>query len=205
MQSSGHDHPLKPSKLSDRSGATRSGRPDAYSGELLLAELRFGDLGSKLGHGGGKDVYAYGDDLAIGVLQEGKPRDAIAREIQELTKLEELGLPTVRTYGSITVDGRPAMVMDQYAQGSKDVVKTLGKPQVVGQSPFLNERSAADLKAIQDMMIAKKVKVDDLQFLIAKDGRVVIADPAQVHLNTAPSKANKQTIELLIQQAKKHR
>jgi hypothetical protein len=52
-------------------------------------------------------------------------------------------------------------------------------------------------------MIEKKVKIDDLQFLIGKDGRVVIADPLSVNVGVKPSPTNLRTIDKLIEAASK--
>lgn len=98
------------------------------------------------------------------------------------------------------------MVMRKYAQGSKDVVKLgrNGKMQIIGQSKLLNEKSISDLKQIQSILTSKKIKVDDLQFLIGKDGSVVIADPKDVDFNIGTSNTNKRTIELLIESVQKN-
>lgn len=52
-------------------------------------------------------------------------------------------------------------------------------------------------------MINSKIKVDDLQFLIGRDGRAVVADPLKVTVGVAPSPNNLRMIDLLIQQGKK--
>jgi hypothetical protein len=51
-------------------------------------------------------------------------------------------------------------------------------------------------------MVKNKIQVNDLQFLISNEGRVVVADPLAVNLNTLPSKNNLRMIDLLIQSAK---
>jgi filamentous hemagglutinin len=55
-----------------------------------------------------------------------------------------------------------------------------------------------------DTLIKKQIKVDDLQFLIGKDGSIVINDPLDVFLNQSPSKVNLDTIDYLIEVAKKN-
>ncbi|MCA4895767.1 MAG: hypothetical protein ING84_12260 [Cytophagales bacterium] len=50
-------------------------------------------------------------------------------------------------------------------------------------------------------MESKKIWVNDLQFLIAKDGRVVIADPLDVVIGKGMSDNNKRMIKLLIEVA----
>ena len=53
------------------------------------------------------------------------------------------------------------------------------------------------------MMFEKKVKVNDLQFLIGKDGKIVVADPLDVVVGEKPSASNIRMIDLLIKAAKK--
>ena len=94
------------------------------------------------------------------------------------------------------------MIFDRFAAGSKDVVQVVGpKPKIVGKSPFLNARSAADLRTILMKMQEIPVKIDDLQFLIASDGRVVIADPLAVAIGSKPNRKNIRMIQLLIEAA----
>lgn len=120
-----------------------------------------------------------------------------------LKKLDDAGLPTVNAKGPIDVDGRSALVFDKFAQGAKDVVKLeSGKVQIVGESPLLNQRSIDDLTAIRKTLVEKQIKVNDLQFLIGKDGREVIADPLDVVTGAKPSKKNLKMIDLLIKSAK---
>lgn len=46
----------------------------------------------------------------------------------------------------------------------------------VGFSPFLNARSTSDLRAIRQMIVKDSIEIYDLQFLIGRDGRSVVAD-----------------------------
>jgi hypothetical protein len=73
-----------------------------------------------------------------------------------------------------------------------------------GKVTNLNEQSIQELKSIKSTMIDKKIKVDDLQFLVDEKGHVKISDPAAVHTNTTPSTKNLKMIDLLIQQAQKN-
>lgn len=95
--------------------------------------------------------------------------------------------------------------MDKYAKGSKDIVALSDKKvQVVNgmDTRLLNENSIKDLENIKKTMVDKKIKIDDLQFLIKEDGHIVIADPLKVHLKTKPSNNNLKMINLLIEVAK---
>ena len=121
-----------------------------------------------------------------------------------LNKLNDLGIPTVNARG-VTVDGQPGMLMDQFAQGSKDIVALQnGKVRIVGDSPLLNAQSVTDLQNIRNTMVNNSIQINDLQFLISNEGRVVVADPLAVNLNKAPSNNNLRMIDLLIQSAKKN-
>jgi hypothetical protein len=148
-----------------------------------LPELKDIKLGKELGKGGNKIAYEVPgrEDLAIAVLKPGKSAASIDEEIGLLNTLKEQGLPTTEVMGTTTHNGQPAVVMKKYAQGSKDVVVVdNGKVRRVGDSGFLNEKSIQDLNKIKQIMELKKIKVNDLQFLIGKDGSVVIADPLNV-------------------------
>lgn len=164
--------------------------------------LKMTQLGSKLGDGGNKLVYAYGENQAVGVLKPQISSKAIDTEIAILKSIERYKLPTVNAQ-KILVDGKPAILMDRFAKGSKDIVKTVeGVVQIVGHSKLLNQQSINDLVKIKQIMIKSNVRIHDLQFLIAKNGRVVIADPLKLITNMKPSETNIKTIDLLIKVAK---
>ncbi|GIO86796.1 hypothetical protein J25TS5_37280 [Paenibacillus faecis] len=176
------------------------------SGGTGKPNLSSGDLGELLGSGGNKNVYAYGEDKAVGVLKDGKKAKLITVESDLLNKLDELGLPTVNGQ-SIFVDGKDALMFDRYAQSSKDIVKLHdGKVRIVGESSLLNQQSIEDLTSIRRIMVEKKIKIEDLQFLIGKDGRVVVSDLLNVEAGkkVKPSKNNLRMIDLLIESAKKN-
>jgi hypothetical protein len=181
----------------------------ANGGEVVpnaetLENISRSDLGGLLGRGGNKYVYAYGDNQAVGVLIGSTNPQVISDEINMLGKLHDAGIPTVNPQ-AVSVDGSPGMLMDRFAQGSKDVVRLVdGKVRIVGDSSLLNQQSVADLQAIRDKMVTNEIKIDDLQFLISNEGHVVVADPLDVHFNTPPSTRNLRMIDLLIQSAQKN-
>jgi hypothetical protein len=74
----------------------------------------------------------------------------------------------------------------------------MGEAALVGRSEYLNERSIEDLRRISQVMEEKKIRIHDLQFMIAKDGRVVISDPSDILHGIEPSGTNRETIQLLI-------
>jgi hypothetical protein len=81
-----------------------------------LPEFKDIKLGKELGSGGNKVVYEVPgrEDVAIAVLEKGRPADAIDKEIGFLNELKEQGLPTVEVIGTTTHNGQPAMVMRQF-------------------------------------------------------------------------------------------
>jgi hypothetical protein len=163
------------------------------------------ELGPLLGRGGNKDVYAFGDTQAVGVLRHGKNPADLNKELALLRQLEELGLPTVNARGPIKVDEQPALLFDRFAQGSKDIVRLRDRRvRIVGESSLLNEQSISDLQTIRQIIVNNKIRINDLQFLIGSDGRVVIADPLGVQVGIPPSSNNLDMIDLLIQAARKN-
>ncbi|WP_229106297.1 hypothetical protein [Paenibacillus sp. 1001270B_150601_E10] len=186
-------------KIDAGDGRQLEGTPKAS-----IINISKNELGEHLGSGGNKDVYAYGNDEAVGVLKPGKPTVLLDDELKLLNKLDELGFPTVNAR-SVNVDGDPGLMFDRFAQGSKDIVRLQnGKIRIVGESSLLNQQSINDLNAIKQMMIEKKVKINDLQFLIGKDGKIVVADPLDVVVGEKPSANNIRMIDLLIEAAKKN-
>lgn len=118
--------------------------------------------------------------------------------------IDSLGLPAVNVRGPVLMDGQLALIYERFELGSKEVVKLKdGKIRIVGESSLLNERSVSGLKAIRKNMVVGDVGISDLQFLIAKGGRVVISDPLEVKVGLPPSYNNLRMIGLLIQQAQK--
>ena len=164
------------------------------------------DLGEHLGSGGNKDVYAINDEQVIAVLKPGKNSALLDDEFVLLDQLRDLGLPVVNAQ-QVEIDGQPAMLMDRYAQGSKDIVRTVrigGDRRVVqvGSADLLNEQSISDLQRIRRQLVNDRIRIDDLQFLVDSGGSIVLADPLDVHEGIRPSRANLQTIDLLIEAAR---
>jgi hypothetical protein len=102
------------------------------------------------------------------------------------------------------IEARQAIVYERFEDGSKKVVRTrpgkngIGEATLVGRSEYLNQRSIEDLRRISQVIEEKKIRIHDLQFMIAKDGRVVISDPGNVLHGIEPSGTNRKTIQLLI-------
>jgi hypothetical protein len=102
-------------------------------------------------------------------------------EISGLNELAQLGFPVVEIQGTTTHGGQPALVMRRYAVGSKQIVYE------GASAHMLNERSLADLQLIRFLMEKYGLFIEDLQFLIGSDGRVVINDPLSAPIRRAPN------------------
>ena len=173
-----------------------------FKGKKFPKRLSRSDLGEHLGSGGNKDVFAYGESQAVGILKPGKKTKILIDELILLNKLDELGLPTVNASGPIKIDDSLALLFDRFAQGSKEIVRRDGnRVKIVGSSKLLNQNSIDDLNKIKNILIEKQVQIDDLQFLISSTGRVVISDPLDVDDKSPPSRNNLRTINLLIKAA----
>ncbi|WMX16027.1 DUF4157 domain-containing protein [Aureispira sp. CCB-E] len=130
-------------------------------------------LPSALGEGQDKITYALGTDRVISVLKETDP-SVIIKEIQYMETLKGYNMPIGEILGITSVNGKPAMVMKRYA-GS-------WKPTAFGtqDSHLLNLESIKSLEEIKRIITKEELFIDDLQFLIQKDGRLVVADPLGV-------------------------
>ena len=171
-------------------------------------ELNQDELGELVGKGGNKEVYAVGDGRVVAILQDGKPSSGIDKEITMLKQLEELGLPVVNAE-KVIVDGKPGILMDKYAQDSKSIVAYDGKKGKVmlkseADTSLLNQNSIDDLTNIMQTMKDGKVSINDLQFLIAEDGHMVVADPLNIIPGQKPSNNNIKMLNILIEEAKKN-
>ena len=144
----------------------------------------------------------YGENHVVGVQgADSKKPPRFTEEAAVLRQIGEAGIPVVDAR-PVTVGGRPGVLMDRYEVGSKDIFPKDGRP---GRgSEFLNERSISDLNEIKRLMVEKKVWINDLQFLIGKDGRVVVADPLDVKFGPGPSRPNKDVINRLIRKAREN-
>jgi hypothetical protein len=180
----------------------KPGAPAVNAGKFRNAKL-----GRKLGEGGNKTFFAVvdNDEIAIGVLKKRAGLSELQKELTMLRQLEAEGLPTAEVYGITTSRNDYAVVMKRYAEGSKTAVKLVGdRVQIVGGSAFLNERSIRDLEKIRSILEEKRIRIDDLQFLIGHEGDIVIADPLELLPGLAPSKRNRDMIDLLVQLAREN-
>jgi hypothetical protein len=158
-----------------------------------------------MGEGGEKNVYEItGQPDLVMAKRKNKSLQQIKQEISVLDRLKALGFKVLEILGYTFHNGEPAMIMKRYAEGSKDIVKTndeTGQPERVGNSEFLNDQSIKDLKELKNKLRTEDVWINDIQFLIDSEGRIVLADIRDVMINKEPSKQNLKTIDLLIDAA----
>ena len=202
---SGYANTHTPSGMSCSSANVSDGSGNERSG--ATRELNQNDLGELVGKGGNKEVYSFGDDQVVAILQDGKPLTGVDKEINMLRQLEELGLPAANAE-KVMVDGKSGILMDKYAQDSKSITaydgnkgKVMLKPEA--DTSLLNQNSIDDLTNIMQTMKDGKISINDLQFLIAEDGHMVIADPLNIIPGQKPSNNNIRMINILIEEAKK--
>ncbi|MGL4959647.1 MAG: DUF4781 domain-containing protein [Inquilinus sp.] len=143
------------------------------------------NLGEVLGTGVEKTAFAFGDDHVIVVykdLEPEVPRPGEAYSDPEhqqatLAELDRLGFPIARIQAEFDFNGQKAFLQDRYVANDRDLDSRMdasGQPLSV---TLLNQNSISSLKAIRSLLISEDVAIADLQFLIDKDGRFVIADP----------------------------
>lgn len=191
---------LSGDRASIETDATNNGIQQSDGAVDDFSSLRFSDLGPKLGEGGAKQVFAYGEKYAVGILHSGRVSD-LENELKLLEKIKEMGLPVVNAKGPIMVGDRPALVYDRFEAGTKDAVRMVrGQPTIVGELDILNGNSISDLKFIRKKIMDARLHIDDLQFLVGNDGGLVISDPLGVKIGPGYKK-NVQMIDVLIKLA----
>jgi hypothetical protein len=143
------------------------------------------NLGEILGTGAEKTAFAFGDghvivvykDLEPEVRRPGEAYSDPEHQQATLSKLDRLGFPIARNQAEFDFNGQKAFLQDRYVANDRDLdfrTDASGQPLSV---TLLNQNSISSLKAIRSLLIEKDVAIADLQFLIDKDGRFVIADP----------------------------
>lgn len=110
-----------------------------------------------------------------------------------------MGLPVVNARGPIMVGDRPALVYDRFEAGTKDAVRMVdGHATVVGDLSLLNKRSISDLILIRGKIEGAKLHISDLQFLVGKDGGIVISDPLRLAVGDVGYRKNIKMIDYLV-------
>ncbi|MCA9202349.1 MAG: RHS repeat-associated core domain-containing protein, partial [Planctomycetales bacterium] len=134
--------------------------------------------GEQIGQGAIKAVFEVegAPDKVMLVSKFDDPAEFARVVKQESAVLQDLaskGLP-VAEFEQITVNGRLALLQKRFVANSKDIVRGKVDP------GLLNQNTLDDLGKIRTTLQQQGIAVEDLQFLIDADGRVVIADPGEI-------------------------
>lgn len=193
----------------------------------LKRPIRPDEIGQvRLGEGGQKDIYPFRYEFVtnneetdevevfravVGVPGPNKkhPFDP-AGELALLQKAGAEGLPVVSAAGPVKImlkgktEPVEGLVYQRYEFGSKDMMQLVkGEAKIKpdfdrSKLRFLNETTLDDLGKIRKTLVEKKISIDDLQFMIAEDGHVFVADPLEVIVGKKPSKNNENIIDGLV-------
>ncbi len=157
-------------------------------------------LGHLMGFGDHSTAFEIGDKVALVGHHSDSPDD-LAALIDSRDRLEGLGIPHLaKVYGSTTVYGRQAVLMDRYYVNSRDAVSYLSRYPVHDVS-LLNQRSVESLEGIRSFLINNRLDISDLQFLIGSDGTFHLADYGQILTGGRPSDDTIETIDTWIARA----
>ncbi|MEW9309893.1 phage tail tip lysozyme [Labrys neptuniae] len=175
------------------------------------SQLSSYDLAPPIGSGAEKVLYPLKADKTkvVGVtddrLDYSEAYQAIKNEIDSLNKLDKLGFPVVKNYGITHVQGSPAITLDYIdGESSKDIVDWTGKIKNPTAAKFLNADSIKDLEFIRKGLESAKINVEDLQFMIRRDGRVFINDPMGIEESSTLEKSSENLLLNLINIARKN-
>jgi hypothetical protein len=126
---------------------------------------------------------AFGREQLLLYVKRGPIRFSLRRHAVDL---REIGLvvPALEpsALGTITIDGvtHEAMIVPRFAVGSKDQALTTRLAEIGRADPGARKRAAAGLERIRDGLHDAGITLSDAQFLIARDGSVVVFDPLEV-------------------------
>src|SRR5262249_39416476 len=131
----------------------------------------------------------YGENQVVAILRQNRVRNSISEEIgrlEELRRIQGLGRfvvdATLVTVGPRWLPSflrQPAMVMPRYAEGSKHIIE-------LRANQYLNQKSIQQIEQIRAILKKEKIIIGDLQFLVGKDGSVVISDPGKLYFGKVP-------------------
>lgn len=180
--------------LADRSRSPID--PHAHLGMLLGTGRRKTAL--QLGD---KTVVIYRDEMSKAMLREIGDSPERASALTEQLRL--LGAPHLaKIHGITRIHGLPALVMDTYLASSEalEAMPALGGPSGIDvyDTSLLTHRSIASLSATRKWMVEGNVVIDDLQFLVRRDGTFDLADPEAVVPGGPPNPSSLKTIDRLL-------
>ncbi len=136
-------------------------------------ETRF-ERGKRLGGGTYKVVYAIKDhpDLVLILVKKNRRGDTLSKEKAFLDELDAKGVPVAKILEVGTWNGQVAGIQKRYEVSDRDVMAYWDK-----KWDLLNETTLEDADRISKALAAAKIDIKDPQYLVAKDGHVVLNDP----------------------------
>jgi len=119
-------------------------------------------------------VYGIRDrpDLVLILLKRNRKGDTLSKERAFLDELAAKGVPVARILEVGTWGDYFAGIQQRYEVSDRDVMAYAER-----HWDLLNESSLADADKIWNALTAAKLDVKDPQFLVAKDGHIVLNDP----------------------------
>jgi hypothetical protein len=111
----------------------------------------------------------------------GAPR-LLESEVGMLDQLRKHGLPAANILGKTEYQGlfgirKVAALQERMAAGSRNFIKWFKADEFDPRLSPLNEQTIKDLEDITRIVSEKQIRIQDMQFLVGRDGRVVINDP----------------------------
>jgi len=151
------------------------------------------NVGTQIGAGANKTVYLVSGDptKVVAIANSGSVAELLS-EAQQLNQLSSAGLPVVKNYGVVTVNGQPGLIMDNISGGM--TLKPTFNDSVLEVKAFssLNSNSIPDLQKIQTYL--QKNTIGDFQVMVTPQGRVLLNDPSGL---IAKPTSNIQTLQLI--------
>jgi hypothetical protein len=154
-------------------------------------------IAEKLGSGAFKDVYAVEGhpELALGIFERnehggwGDKTNLLQEEKAMLDKIASKGVPTATILEISTYDGKKAYLQKRFETANRAPDWQQKRWEV------LNQTSIDDCEKIEAALKSGKLNVSDAQFLIGKDGHVVLSDPLSVtDLTDAPNQSSAKSV-----------
>ena len=150
-----------------------------------------------IGKGIHKTVYALGNDKAIAILtKEHNSKDAYQILKHEKEMLDRLPseIHRVQVHEIAFIGDKPGMVMQKI-----DGISTKSKASEISNYLGANRPKAIEnILDIKQKLIKHKIDVQDVQFLVTKEGDVYLNDPLNVILNSEKQKYLNAEIDTLI-------
>ena len=121
--------------------------------------------------------------------------EIIPNEINHLNRLKELRFPVVQNHGLALIDGgQQGLILDYIDE--REGVDFISK---------LNKTSMKDLKRVEALIKKTKIDIHDLQFLVKKDGHLLIHDPRNITDVQSPSDTGLESLEVISKIRKNYR